>query len=201
VKADKAKPPPLIASQSRRRKPKDRKVSVKDIEDALKRDDIVYVTIKPHPQPMRDAEDMFPIGLKVIEPGERHVEVIGYGMFDDTDCYVEVKLGGSYGATMRLPPSTLRYEDVQIHNTRYRFTLPNGKKVEGKVQGNGGYLREEVSGLKKLKKAQERAEAGEPLTIYEPKKGHVKVMPYWTVAEDGPIVAVPLKGARIGVAP
>lgn len=47
-------------------------------------------------------------GREMLDPLNRHVTVIGKGIDPTTGAYVEVKVKGSYAATVRYPPTTLR---------------------------------------------------------------------------------------------
>jgi hypothetical protein len=67
---------------------------------------------------------------------------------------------------------------------RWTFRLADGRTVTGPVQGSGGFVAER-GGRERLLGAMRRARAGQPLAIYEPAPGHVRIFPAFTVGADG----------------
>jgi len=80
--------------------------------------------------------------------------------------------------------------------TRFLFRLADGRELVGPVQGCSGF----VGSLDRLLADRARAAAGEPLGVYEPRPGCVKVCPAYSAAGDGEPVVVPLS-ALVGLAP
>jgi hypothetical protein len=77
---------------------------------------------------------------------------------------------------------------------RWAFRLADGSIVVGPVQGCGGVLRWN-EGRDRLQLDTERARAGEELSVYEPKPGHVRVYPDYSAAGNGDPVDVDLRTA------
>ncbi len=76
--------------------------------------------------------------------------------------------------------------------TRFRFTLADGTKVMGPVQGASGV----VGSIERMRQAVRRAKAGHDTGLYEPKPGHVDVFPMYSAHSNGPRVAVNLARVR-----
>lgn len=98
-----------------------------------------------------------------------------------------------------------------MSEVRFRITTAKGLVITGPVHGNGGLLgascshlpfgEREQHALKRLKRQQEFAEEGRELAIYEPEPGCCAMKPEFSAESDGPVVPVPLKGAKIELDP
>jgi hypothetical protein len=75
----------------------------------------------------------------------------------------------------------------------------SGEFVTGAVQGAGGILREQVKHplRRRVEALIERATNGDPLSVYEPKPGHILMFAGYCAAHDGERRIVDLRGAEI----
>jgi hypothetical protein len=83
--------------------------------------------------------------------------------------------------------------------TEVTLRLKNKKVVTGVVQGSGGLIRDlkRRSAEEQVRVLIDRANDGDPLSVYEPKPGHVKLWQGMSVGDNGKGVVVNLKGARV----
>lgn len=83
--------------------------------------------------------------------------------------------------------------------TEVTLRLRNKKVVRGVVQGSGGVLRDlkRRSAADAVQRLIERANAGNPLPVYEPKPGFVKLWQGMSTESNGTALVINLRGARV----
>lgn len=88
-------------------------------------------------------------------------------------------------------------ERTGLDARRYTIRLATGALVTGPVQGSGGVIGSGEHNLARLQTQTRRANAGEPLGIYEPRPGHVVMYPHYSAHDTGEPVEVDLRGAEV----
>ncbi len=70
--------------------------------------------------------------------------------------------------------------------TWFRFSIPGSPAVTGPVQGSGGVIRYgKEESTRRLRRQSRLAREGKPLDIYEPRAGHVRVLPHYSAGGSG----------------
>lgn len=88
---------------------------------------------------------------------------------------------------------------TEYRSPRFEFLLADGRVVTGVVHGCGGVL-SRPGDLERLQLSIERAKEGDPLAVYEPRPGHVRVYPHYSAYHQGDHIDVGLRGATVSLA-